>query len=174
MLLRDKDDLGLQHPGALEQFHWGSGCGGKVKKWRKGITCCFSIIIVIVIVIIITTRKWATSILSTRQREWRKREWDTHTPQGTGTYLGKQIINIKQKTATQDRRHAKGKASHTNQWDETDLNRAMKEQDKSDGRWKGRIFKVVSAAWFIFWVMLPYHSPVCLGFLSNRNGRKHG
>lgn len=41
-----------------------------------------------------------------------------HIPQGIGMYLGKWAINMKQKTATQVRRHAEGKMSCTHQSDE--------------------------------------------------------
>ena len=49
MLLRDKSNIWLQHPGALEQFHWNSGCGRKVNKWRQGMARCFSVIVIILL-----------------------------------------------------------------------------------------------------------------------------
>lgn len=112
MLSRDKDDLGLQHPGALEPFHWGSGCGRKVKSGERASPAAFPSSLSLSSSSSSPENEHQASYLPDRESEGK--ENDTHTPQGIGTYLGKQIINIKQKTAAQDR-HAKGRVRYTNQ-----------------------------------------------------------
>lgn len=88
-----------------------------------------------------------------------------HIPQGIGTYLGKWAINMKQKTATQVRRHAEGKMSCTHQSDEVGPEQI---HERIEGvRWqieRESFLHGECSLRFVFYVVCPYHGPICFEF----------